>query len=171
MSLKGEKMKEEAKKATLLGILGNLILFILKFIAGFLYNSIAVISDAFNSLTDIVASVIVYISVKVSSKKADKGHPFGHHRAEPIAGLIVAIFTGILGFEVIKIAFTRLLTGEKPVISLVPVFVIGLWIIKAGYGIGKDNIGFLIGVAPSDELMNLVKKIALSVKGVNGIHD
>ena len=229
-------MKEEAKKATLLGILGNLILFILKFIAGFLYNSIAVISDSFNSLTDIVASVIVYISVKMSSKKADKEHPFGHYRAEPIAGLIVAIFTGILGFEVIKIAFTRLLARESIVASLVPILVlaftlalklfmyiytkkigikinstailasatdhrndvlistaalvgvsgaylgyafldplvaliIGVWIIVAGYNIGKDNIKFLIGAAPGRELMKKVREISLSVKGVKGIHD
>jgi len=229
-------MKEEAKKATLLGILGNLILFILKFIAGFLYNSIAVISDSFNSLTDIVASVIVYISVKMSSKKADKEHPFGHYRAEPIAGLIVAIFTGILGFEVIKIAFTRLLARESIVASLVPILVlaftlalklfmyiytkkigikinstailasatdhrndvlistaalvgvsgaylgyafldplvaliIGVWIIVAGYNIGKDNIKFLIGAAPGRELMDKLREISLSVKGVKGIHD
>src|SRR3989338_9240494 len=126
-------MRSEAKKATLLGIFGNILLFILKVIVGFLYNSIAVISDAFNSLTDIVASVIVYISVKVASKRADKGHPFGHHRAEPIAGLIVAIFTGILGFEVIKISFARLLTGEKTIISLMPIFVLLFTLVLKGF--------------------------------------
>ena len=229
-------MKKEAKNATLLGIFGNIILFFLKISAGFLYNSIAVISDAFNSFTDIVASVIVYISVKMAAKEADDEHPFGHYRAEPIAGLIVAIFTGILGFEVIKISFARLLTGEKTIISLMPIFVllftlvlkgfmyfyarnigrklnstailasaadhrndvlissaalagvsgaylgynfldplvalaIGVWIITAGYRIGKDNIKFLIGTAPSDELIEIIRKTALSIKGIEGVHD
>lgn len=229
-------MDELAKKATVLGIVGNIVLFILKIIVGFLYNSIAVISDAINSFTDIIASVIVFISVKVSGKKADKEHPFGHHRAEPIAGLIVAIFIGIVGFEVVKAAFDRLLKGGIMIEGIVPLFVmgftlviklgmyiytvnigrkirstailasaadhrndvfisiaaligvsgayfgygfldplvalvIGLWIIYAGYRIGLENVKFLIGESPSEELMDKIKEIALSIDGVKGIND
>ncbi len=229
-------MNNLAKRATLLSIVGNIVLFILKLIVGFVYNSIAVISDAINSFTDIVSSVIVFISVKVSGKKADKGHPFGHHRAEPIAGLIVAILTGILGFEVIKFAFDRILMGGSfikgtaPIIVMVftlvlklgmyvytvkvgrkinspailassvdhindvlisfaaligvlgayfgyvfldPIvaLVIGLWIIYAGYRIGVSNVKFLMGEAPSKELMDKIKEIALKVDGVKGIND
>ena len=105
-------MKPEAKRATVFGIIGNVVLFVMKIIVGIIYNSIAVISDAINSFTDIIASVIVFISVKVGGKKADKRHPFGHHRAEPIAGLIVAILMGILGFEIITFAFERLIKGD-----------------------------------------------------------
>ena len=228
-------MNIESKKATLLGIYGNIVLFILKIIIGLMYNSIAVISDSFNSFTDTIASIIVYISVKISGKSADKDHPFGHHRAEPIAALIVAIFTGILGFGIINIAFSRLLSGSRMVISIAPIIVmaitllmkygmylytvkignklkstailasavdhrndvwvsiaaligvggaymgyafldplvaliIGAWIIKAGYNIGKNNIRFLIGEAPSKELMDIIKEKALSIRGVKGIH-
>ena len=74
-------MNSSAKKATWLGIIGNIILFILKITVGLIYNSIAVISDSINSFTDIIASVIVSLSVKMSSKKADEDHPFGHYRA------------------------------------------------------------------------------------------
>lgn len=229
-------MNNLAKKATLLGILGNIILFTLKTIIGFIYSSIAVISDALNSFTDIIASFIVFISVKISAKKADKKHPFGHHRAEPIAGLVVAIFTGILGFEVIIAAFNRLAEGGIMLKGIAPLVVmaltltiklgmyiytikigkkinstailasatdhrndvlissaaligvggsyigyyfldplvaliIGMWIIYAGYKIGLDNVKFLIGESPSDELMTKIKKIALSIDGVKGINE
>lgn len=69
----------------------------------------AIISDAINSLTDIISSVIIYFAVKTSSRQADEGHPFGHHRAEPIAGLIVAIFVGILGFEILHTSVFKLM--------------------------------------------------------------
>ncbi|MEA2036956.1 MAG: cation diffusion facilitator family transporter [Nanoarchaeota archaeon] len=229
-------MNSSAKKATVLGILGNIVLFILKIFVGIIYNSIAVISDAINSFTDIISSVVVFISVRVSSKKADERHPFGHHRAEPIAGLVVAIFTGIVGFEVIKYAFEKLLEGDSFVKGIAPMLVmgftlvlkgglyiysrkvgkelkstailassmdhrndvlisfaaligvsgayfgysfldplvaliIGLWIIYAGYRIGIDNLKFLIGEAPSSELMDKIKSISRSVKEVKGIND
>ncbi len=135
-------MKGLAKKATILGILGNVVLFILKIIVGIIYNSIAVISDAINSFTDIIASVIVFISVKVSDKEADKEHPFGHHRAEPIAGLIVAIFTGIVGFEVVKFAFERLLKGGIIIKGIVPLIVMGFTLVlKLGMYIYTVKVG------------------------------
>ncbi len=230
------QMNGLAKKTTILGIAGNIVLFILKIIFGFIYNSIAVISDAINSFTDIIASIIVFISVKVSAKEADKEHPFGHHRAEPIAGLIIAIFTGILGFEVIRAAFERLWEGTTMVRGIAPLVVmgftlilksfmyayfikvgkglkstailasaadhrndvvisfaalvgvggayfgyalldplvaliIGFWIIYVGYRIGLENVKFLIGEAPSEELVERIKNIALDVERVKGIND
>jgi len=229
-------MNDSIKRATLLGIVGNIVLFILKVIVGFAYNSIAVISDAINSFTDIIASVIVFISVKVSAKRADKGHPFGHYRAEPIAGLIVAIFIGIVGFEVVKAAFERLFDGGTmirgvwplvvlgftlvlklfmylyvvrvakktnstallassadhrndvlissaaligvggvyfgyPLLDPLVAIIIGLWIIFAGYKIGIDNLKFLMGEAPSEELIGKIKDIALNVDCVKGLND
>ncbi len=116
-------MNIKAKIATIMNIIGNGLLFILKLIVGLAYNSIAIISDSLNSLMDIIASIIVFLSVKTSYKKADKKHPFGHYRAEPIASLVVAIFTGILGFEVIKTSIERLLDGETITKSVFPIAV------------------------------------------------
>jgi cation diffusion facilitator family transporter len=92
-------------RITILGIVTNTVLFFLKLAGGILSGSLALLSDSFNSLTDIVASFAIFFAVRTSTKKADADHPFGHHRAEPIAGLIVAIFAAILGFEVMKNAF------------------------------------------------------------------
>ncbi|MBI5642174.1 MAG: cation transporter [Deltaproteobacteria bacterium] len=111
-------MNPIAFRATLINILGNSGLFVLKLAAGILSGSIALISDALNSLNDIAASIATFICVKISNKHADEGHPFGHSRAEPIAGLIIAVLAGILGFEIIRESIERLLTARKAEISL-----------------------------------------------------
>jgi len=95
----------------------NAFLFAIKITAGLMSNSLAVISDAMNSLTDIISSVIIFIAVRASSRQADEGHPFGHHRAEPIAGLIVAIFAGVLGFEILHTSVFKLLETHEHNIS------------------------------------------------------
>jgi len=97
-------MKKKLRIAVI-GIILNIVLFIIKLIGGILSNSLALLSDAFNSLTDILSSIIIFLAVKIGSKKADSDHPFGHTRAEPIAGIIVATFASILGFEIIKNSF------------------------------------------------------------------
>ncbi len=115
-------MNPIAFRATVWNIVGNTALFILKIVAGLMSGSIALISDALNSFTDIVSSIAVFVCVRISSKQADEGHPFGHSRAEPVAGLIVAILAGILGFELIRSSFERLLT--KPQVSVTSFIVI-----------------------------------------------
>ena len=135
-------MKKIAKRATLLGIFGNIFLFVIKIIVGFAFNSLALISDALNSFTDIIASFVVYISVKVGAKRADKKHPFGHQRAEPIAGLIVAILMGILGFEVINAAVSRLMSGEELIKGFLPVIVLVITMaLKSGMYVYTVGVG------------------------------
>ena len=166
-------MKKIAKRATLLGIFGNIFLFVIKSIVGFMFNSLALISDALNSFTDIVASVVVYISVKVGSKRADKEHPFGHDRAEPIAGLIVAIFMGIVGFEVINAAFSRFLSGEEMMKGFLPVVVLVITMaVKSGMyfytiGIGRKLKSPAILASAADHRNDILISISALI-GVGG---
>lgn len=111
-------MNPIAFRATVINIAGNTALFTLKIVAGVLSGSIALISEAINSLNDIAAAVATFICVKISNKEADEGHPFGHSRAEPIAGLIIAVLAGILGFEVIRASVERLLSKTTPEITV-----------------------------------------------------
>ncbi|HHL40242.1 MAG TPA: cation transporter [Deltaproteobacteria bacterium] len=106
-------MRPSAFRATVVNMAGNTLLFALKLAAGLLSGSIALLSDAFNSLTDMVSSAAVFICVRISEKEADEGHPFGHSRAEPIAGIVVAVLAGILGFEVIKASVQRLVSDGE----------------------------------------------------------
>ncbi|MBI2208451.1 cation transporter [Candidatus Woesearchaeota archaeon] len=122
-------MGNPKKNAATVGIAGNIFLFIAKLAIGFVSNSIAIISDAFNSLTDVVNSIILFFSVKVGSKSADEDHPFGHHRSEPLGGLIVAVLTIVLGFEIARIAATRLITKTAPIFSIPVVFILLLTIL------------------------------------------
>lgn len=101
------------KNITLLGILLNSMLFIAKFLVGIISNSLAVTSDAINSLNDVITSIMIFFAVKLGNKKADKTHPFGHHRIEPLAGVIVAIFAGILGFEIVKRAISGFFAPQQ----------------------------------------------------------
>ena len=86
---------EKRSRVGLLGgfisFFGNLLLFIVKIIFGYLSNSLALIADAFHTLSDVATSIVVIIGFKVSQKPADAEHPFGHGRAETIATLIIAI--------------------------------------------------------------------------------
>jgi len=112
--------------ATWMGIAGNVVLFAAKIVVGYTFNSIAIISDSFNSLTDIVASTIVLVSVRTSYRAPDADHPFGHHRAQPLAGLIVAILTGIVGFEIITQSVGRVFSREEIKPGLLPLVLLAV---------------------------------------------
>lgn len=73
------------------GIFVNLILALVKGLAGLFGNSFALIADAIESLADVFTSIIVWLGLKAASKAPDEDHPYGHGRAEPLAGIVVAV--------------------------------------------------------------------------------
>lgn len=98
-------MEEQGKKNRygyiegILSIAGNLVLFGLKYWAGVMSGSLALIADAWHTLSDSASSVIVIGSVKLSSRKADSRHPFGHGRYQDIAAIFIAFLLGIIAWE------------------------------------------------------------------------
>lgn len=95
-----------------LGIGLNVLLFAGKFLAGILSNSISITADAFNNLSDAGSSLITLIGFKMSGQKPDIDHPFGHGRIEYLSGLFVSIAIFIMGFELIKSSFNKILHPE-----------------------------------------------------------
>lgn len=93
-----------AQRATVIGILANSALLLVKAAASGLSDSLTIFSETLNSLADLIAATAILICVRWAWQRPDATHPFGHRRAEPLAGLLVAIFTGILGFEVCRTA-------------------------------------------------------------------
>ena len=84
--------EEKAIKATYFSIVGNTCLAIIKGLAGVFGNSYALIADAIESTTDIFSSFLVLFGIKYSNKPADKNHPYGHGRAEPLVTFLVVGF-------------------------------------------------------------------------------
>ncbi len=101
-------------RASYIALGANAGLLALKATATGLSDSLTIFSETINSLADLVASFVTLLCVYWAWQSADESHPFGHRRAEPIAGLVVAIFTGILGFEVCKRALLDLVHGQMP---------------------------------------------------------
>ncbi|AWZ47781.1 cation transporter [Clostridiaceae bacterium 14S0207] len=95
--------------AGIVGIIVNVLLFMIKFFVGFFTNSIAITADAFNNLSDSGSSLITVFSFKLSSKPADREHPFGHGRIEYLSALIVSFLVLLVGIEFIKTSISRIM--------------------------------------------------------------
>jgi cation diffusion facilitator family transporter len=95
-------------KVAALSIISNSVLIILKVIAGILSGSISVISEVIHSSMDLVASIIAFFSVKVSSKPPDKDHPYGHGKIENVSGVTEGILIFIAAFLIIKEAIAKI---------------------------------------------------------------
>ena len=97
----------------ILSIIVNTILFGLKLWAGIVSGSIALTADAWHTLSDSLSSMIVIFGVKLSSKKADKEHPFGHGRWEQIAAIFIGFLLAIIAYDFIKDSIIQFQTKES----------------------------------------------------------
>lgn len=111
------------------GIVCNIILFVSKFIIGTIANSVAIISDAFNNLTDCLSCIITMFGYNLASKPADKEHPFGHGRMEYFTSLIIAVFIIIVGFEFFKTSLSRIFNKENIDVTYFTIIVLVLSIL------------------------------------------
>ncbi|MEJ5285560.1 MAG: cation diffusion facilitator family transporter [Brevinematales bacterium] len=96
-----------------LSIVVNTLLFVLKLFAGISSRSIAVIADAWHTLSDSLTSIVVIVGFKLSSKPADKEHPFGHGMIENISSIVIATMLGIVGFNFIVDSIKKLISRES----------------------------------------------------------
>ena len=114
---------------TLCGAVGiglNILLFMGKFFAGQLSGSIAVTADAFNNLSDAGSSAVTLLGFRLAGKKPDTDHPFGHGRIEYISGLIVAGLILLMGVELAKSSFDKILHPEEVTFSALAVVILAV---------------------------------------------
>lgn len=121
--------KDLAYHVSVVTIIINLILTILKLIAGFIGNSKAMISDAVHSASDILSTFIVMLGIFISKKKSDRKHPYGHERFECIAAIVLAVilaltgvgigFSGIENIQSNKIIIPNMIALFAAIISIV----------------------------------------------------
>ncbi len=112
---------KEIKKASILGVIGNIILLIIKGIIGFISGSQAMIADAFNSAGDVFSSFMTFIGNRIASKPSDDDHNLGHGKAEYIYSMFISITMMLMTFEVFKSSIKTLINGEK--------FTFSIWLI------------------------------------------
>jgi len=130
------------------GIVLNLLLSAGKFFAGVVTGSIAITADAFNNLSDAGSSVVTLVGFKLAGQKADDGHPFGHGRAEYLAGLLVSLMILLVGLELGKTSIGKILHPEAVDFSPVSVAILAASIlVKLWMGHFNRTLGKKLGSA------------------------
>ena len=101
-----------ANRVSMITIIGNIALSVIKLIAGIIAHSNAMISDAVHSASDVFSTIIVIIGIKLASKKSDKEHPYGHERLECVAAIVLAIVLFITGLGIGMEALKNIVSGD-----------------------------------------------------------
>lgn len=115
----------QAQRATIIGIVVNIILAIIKGIGGIMGNSRALIADAVHSASDVISSVAVFIGIRAAQKPPDREHPYGHGKSENVATLIVAILLVVVGFEIMYNSISSIWTETaNEVTSMMVLYII-----------------------------------------------
>ncbi|MDI3483466.1 MAG: hypothetical protein PWQ74_53 [Methanobacteriaceae archaeon] len=222
------------KKAAYVGIIGNILLTLLNFTVGVMAGSVALVAEAAHTLSDILTSIITFIGFRIALKPADIEHPYGHGRAEALAGLIVVLFLGIVAYEILSEAYRKLFIlsvpdylaavmalvgiianslmttymmniGEKinspaiiadaqhqkvDILSCAAILVgviganlglkfldpavailIAFIVLKTAFDVGRENINNIMGKVPTRKIMAEIRRSAMSIEGVMGIHN
>lgn len=108
----------------ILGICLNILLFSFKYTAGHISGSIAITADAFNNLSDAGSSLITFCGFRLSGKKPDAGHPFGHGRIEYFSALAVSMLIILMGVELMKTSIGKIIAPEPMDTSVVSVIIL-----------------------------------------------
>ena len=128
--------------ASVVGIICNILLFLIKITIGLLIRSISVQADAFNNLSDAASSIISFIGVKLANRPADKEHPFGHGRFEHLSALVVAFLVLQVGFSTLQSAVTKIIKPQQINFSLMSVIILSISIlIKLWLGFFNRKLG------------------------------
>ncbi len=131
------------KLAGIVGLSCNIVLFLLKLLAGLLSGSVAIIADAFNNLSDAGSSVVTLVGFRLAGSPPDAEHPFGHGRVEYLSALTVAALIMLAGFELAGSAIDKILNPAPSAFSwltvaiLVASIAVKLWMAAFNYTTGK----------------------------------
>ena len=128
--------------AATVGILSNLLLFLIKILAGLLAGSISIIADAVNNLSDAGSSVITMLAFKISGKPADPKHPYGHARMEYISGMAVSFIIIFLGLQLMGSSFDKILHPQAISLSALTYLILIISVlVKLWQGIFNRKLG------------------------------
>ena len=107
----------------IVSVAANALLFAVKLWAGMVTGSIALVADAWHTLSDSLTSIFVIFAAKLSARKADKEHPFGHGRWEQISSIFVALVLGIVAYDFMRNSITKFSNRESAVFGLFAIII------------------------------------------------
>jgi len=127
--------------------IANIILFALKLWAGIVSGSIALVADAWHTLTDTISSILIIVGLKLASRPADKEHPFGHGRIEIIVSLVIGILLVLVGFHFIRGSIEKLRNTESADFGLIAIIITAVsLVVKEGLARYAIKIAKITGI-------------------------
>jgi len=143
---------------SIVGIICNLVLSIVKISVGFISGSVSITADGFNNLSDMASSVITMIGIKLANRPADKEHPFGHGRMEYLSALVVAFMVMLVGVQFIKTSVDRIMNPVPITFEMIPFIllllslIIKFWLSRFNKYVGEKINSSALKAASVDAL-------------------
>lgn len=163
------------KLAGMVGIACNLLLFVGKLIAGTISGSVSITADAVNNLSDASSSLVTLIGFKLAERPADEEHPYGHARIEYLSGLIVAAMILLIGAELAKTSFGKILHPEPIAASVLTFVVLGasilikLWMALFCSKLGKRISSPTLTATAADSRNDVISTAAVLLGCLAGV--
>lgn len=156
----------------LVGICCNLLLFLGKLLAGILTGSVAITADAMNNLSDASGSIVTLLGFRLADKPADEEHPYGHARAEYLSGLAVAVLILVIGVELGKSSFEKILHPVAVDFSPMALTILGasiclkLWMSLFNTSLGKKIDSTTLLATAQDSRNDCIATGAVLIAGI-----
>ena len=161
-----------AMLSSITGIVVNILLSIFKFVVGLVSNSMSIISDAVNNITDAGSSVVSMIGFKLSQKEIDKDHPWGHGRMEYVAAFIVDVLIIIVGYQLLQTSIGKIINPEMPsitnvtIILLVVAILVKLWLFVFYRKIANTIDSAAIRGTAYDSISDTISTLAVLISAI-----
>lgn len=158
-----------AQRGAYLSLIVYIILSIVKYVTGFVFNSAAVRADALNNMTDIIVSLAVIIGLKISIKPADRNHPYGHLKSENISSLLVSFVIMFVGIQVVIQNAPRLFKEDDVVPNAITIIVslisglIMLIVFAVNQSLAKRTKSSSLNSAAKDNLSDSLVSIGTAI--------
>ena len=162
-------------QTSILGIAVNILLVIFKAAIGFIANSIAIILDAVNNLSDALSSIITIIGTKLSEKAPDKKHPYGHGRIEYFTSIIIAILVLAAGVTALKESVEKIINPEVANYSIASLIIVGVAVaVKFFFGRYVKKVGEKLNsqslvASGTDALMDSILSLSTFIAAIISI--
>ena len=153
-----EKRSRETKKVGIVGIIGNVFLFIIKIVIALISKSNAMLADSINSGTDVLSSLMTLIGGKIAGEPSDEDHNYGHGKAEYIFSLIISLIMGYLAIKIALNGISSLINETKfeftyaLVIVCIVTIIAKFCLYKYTHKIGKESNNILILANSQDHI-------------------